>query len=335
MGNVFDFEDKKILFETIKKILYGIEFDELPPARILRFIEDEYVIVLEFKEHFRYLVPQVYGWEFMDRYMYGGVPFPHGPNEREENNSRVEERLSLRPVNKGDNYFELCHHINGSNNPEYKKSLKYAASVCESLFYSFVFLLEEIKAEEEYMDEKGKQGAIFEEIYSQLSKYLGDNLEFKIYSGLLSGEFVDSLINNKLVKCEDTLSGEDSSLTNFWEEYCVQVQKEHSVFWQTYLQQLYLWIREEFEKLPKWQRNAIWLELKDKDITEYFDREFDPNESKDENAPFCEDDAKNVDVENKKYYDLNEVIDLITDEITSKAADFTNEAIESYLYGNC
>ena len=38
MGSVLDFEDKKILFETIKKILYGKEFDELPPAKILRSI---------------------------------------------------------------------------------------------------------------------------------------------------------------------------------------------------------------------------------------------------------------------------------------------------------
>lgn len=347
MGDVFEFEDKKILYDTIKKILYGIEFDELPPAKILRSIEEDYEIVLEFKNHFRYLVPQVYGWEFMDEYMYHESPFPRKPNEQPERRECIEERACLRPKELGMTYYDFCHCVAEANarhhqreTDEYvwqnKCSTEKAASLCEELFYSIRFMGDEIEKEEEYWEKQSKQNAVLDEMYSQLEKYLGDydTLDRKMYFGIMSGEFVDNFINNKLMKCKDTLSGEDSGLNNFWEEYCVQVQQEHSFFWQTYLDQLDFWIEEEFEKLPMWQRNAIWLDLIHEDISDYFDAEYDPDESEDKGYLFIEDDTKNVDIENKKSYDLNEVIDLINQRVTDKAADFTNKAIERYLFGD-
>ncbi len=330
-----DIEEKKILCETIRKIVYGIEFDELPPAKILRYIEEEHEVVLEFKNHFRYLVPQVYGWEFMDEYMYEGRPFPHKKDKLPEREERIKARLDLRPDINGISYFEFCRCVTDSlcylqHRKKFDEEIRFnerntekAAALCESLFYSYYWMIDEIDEEEKYLQKQSTEYAILDKLYSQLRKYLGDNVENKLRYDPPSKEFVEIVIENKLLKCEDTLSG-DSGLKNFWEEYCVQVQQEHSFYWETYVDQLHLWVEEEFKKLPMWQRNAIWLDLKNEDITDYFDKEYDPDESKDEAPLFYEDDVNNVDIDNKEYYDLNEVIDRVTDKITDEAADFTN-----------
>lgn len=347
MEHNLDLEEKKIMCETVKKILYGIEFDELPPVKILQAIEEEYEVVLEFKNHFRYLVPQVYGWEFMDEFMYHGQPFPREHGEPKESPENIEQRCEyLRPKETGMTYYEFCHCLAGAYyRCRYKMTgedirpndhrLEKATWLCEKLFYSFKWMLEEIEGEEEFLKDKANQIAILDKLNFQLRKFLGADAEQIMYYCILASEFVDNIINDKLMKCKDTLSGDDSVLTNFWEEYCVQVQQEHSFYWQSYENQLYLWIKEEFVKLPMWKRNAIWLQLKDNEIRDYYDLEYDSDESRDDVILFYEDDAKNVDVENKVYYDLDEVIDLITHKITDEAADFTNKAIERYLYGGC
>lgn len=336
----FEFEDRKILCETIKKIIYGLEFDELPPAKILRSIEEKYEIVLEFKNHFRYLVPQVYGWEFMDEYMYHRRPFPHksGPPERREN---IEARYEMGADRRCITYYAFRHCQEEVYN-QLKKSVEQvqrnyiktekATELCEELFYEYLGLMEYLEGEEEYLKEQEKQWTILEKIYFQLQKYIGVNVDRVLSLGRLFDEFSDNVIENKLMKCEDTLSG-DSGLNNFWEEYCVQVQQEHSFYWKTYLDQLFLWVEEEFEKLPIWKRNAIWLELKYNVIEEYFEADYDPDTVNEVILPFYSEDVENIDVENKKYYDMNEVIDLIIDKINGKAADFTNKHIERYLFG--
>ena len=349
ISDFFNLEEKKILLETIRKILYGLSFEELPPVKILQSIEEDNEVILEFKNHFRFLVPQVYGWEFMDDYMYNHKLFPcevkRTPQQRDE---CIRVRYSFQPKNKCITYYQLYRKISdtgydsnfektGENFWKYNYGMKKASLLGEDLFYSLWGLNERIKGEEKYLEEQSKRSAVYNELYSQLEKYLGDydTIDKKMHYGILSDEFVDDLINNKLIKCENTLSGDDSGLGNFWEEYCVQVQQEHSFFWQTYLDQIDFWTKEEFEKLPIWQRNAIWLDLKHKDIWDYFDAEYDPDESEDKGDFFNEDDAKNVDIEKKRYYYLNEVNDLINQRVTDKAADFTNKAIERYLHGDC
>ena len=62
-------EENKMLCETIINILFGIEFEKLPSVNVLRCIEDNIGVNLEFKHHFRFLVPQVNGWETMESWM--------------------------------------------------------------------------------------------------------------------------------------------------------------------------------------------------------------------------------------------------------------------------
>ena len=48
-------EENKMLCETIINILFGIEFEKLPSVNVLRCIEDNIGVNLEFKHHFRFL----------------------------------------------------------------------------------------------------------------------------------------------------------------------------------------------------------------------------------------------------------------------------------------
>ena len=80
----------------------------------------------------------------------------------------------------------------------------------------------------------------------------------------------DSLANTialgvvaSLKELTDTLSGDDSGLTNAWEEVCVQVQGEESVDWETYREIINEFVRAELEALPYRDRAALWLHTDD------------------------------------------------------------------------
>ena len=46
------------------------------------------------------------------------------------------------------------------------------------------------------------------------------------------------------------LSGDDSGLANVWEEICVQVQVEHSLYWATYLETVEALVFSHVDELP-------------------------------------------------------------------------------------
>jgi hypothetical protein len=52
----------------------------------------------------------------------------------------------------------------------------------------------------------------------------------------------------------------NSELETIWEEICVQVQHEQSVFWDAYDDIVWSMIRGRVDDLPKYQREAIWLQ---------------------------------------------------------------------------
>lgn len=55
------------------------------------------------------------------------------------------------------------------------------------------------------------------------------------------------------------MSGEDSGLKNVWDEICVQVQDEHSVFWSAYVDVIEGCILAELEPLKRLELDALWL----------------------------------------------------------------------------
>ena len=65
----------------------------------------------------------------------------------------------------------------------------------------------------------------------------------------------------RLTDCK--LSGEDSGLENTWDEICVQVQGEHSIFWGSYVDTVRGVLRRVIEDLLPYEREALWLQTED------------------------------------------------------------------------
>jgi hypothetical protein len=61
------------------------------------------------------------------------------------------------------------------------------------------------------------------------------------------------------------LSGDDSELENYWDEICVQVQYEHSFFWDAYTLTIDQIIEAEVNELTSEIQMAIWLQTQNRD----------------------------------------------------------------------
>lgn len=342
-GHKLELEERKVYCETVKKLLYGAAFDELPSVKILRCIEEDVGVILEFKYHFRFLVPQVYGWECMDNWLeiqqalshHLHEPVRETVNNQEEFWAKQKTDEQLRASCEGLTYFEIYHRLHnfGVNDfahfEEDFNQLRHAVSVCDTLFAILDDLIYDIEQEEEYTKKEEQREAVLAEIEWQCQKMysLCYNKSY-LFTDLhdVTKNFVNNFIESKLIKSTDKASGDDSGLENFWDEFCVQVQQERSYYWNTYLQTLYRWIDDELKKLPDWKLNAIWLdgqkEKIERDIT-------------DDNYAFLDDiDVMKINVVNESYYFYNDNNDYILSEIMKAAADYSDDAIESYIEGS-
>jgi hypothetical protein len=105
-------------------------------------------------------------------------------------------------------------------------------------------------------------------------------------------------------------SGDDSCLSNAWEEICVQVQGEESVLWDAYEETVRQILSSEITKLPVYEREAIWLQTPE---GERWDPE---NEDSRSAYPVVED----------------EIVEYLKNEYIYKAAaDWSNGRIRRYL----
>lgn len=105
------------------------------------------------------------------------------------------------------------------------------------------------------------------------------------------------------------LSGEDSGLQNTWEEYVVQVQGQHSIYFDTYVLVLQEIVEGMCKRCMKHELEAIWLQT---------DAGFDWLWEEDR-----VDDVPPVLMEDVERY--------ITDRVTQVAMDWTNRRIENHL----
>jgi hypothetical protein len=101
----------------------------------------------------------------------------------------------------------------------------------------------------------------------------------------------------------------NSELETIWEEICVQVQHEQSVFWDAYDDIVWSMIRGRVDDLPKYQREAIWLQT-DAD----FDWRYEEAESRDA-YPISDGD----------------IINYLVKKLYSEAADWSNDRIDAYF----
>ena len=108
------------------------------------------------------------------------------------------------------------------------------------------------------------------------------------------------------------MSGDDSALKNTWDEICGQVQKEESIYWNVYLQDIYSRVKYEVEKLYIIMKQAIWIQTKE-------GIEWEDNEEEDyDQLSMCE----------------NDIIEyLVRDFILSTAGNYTNMRIANYIWG--
>jgi hypothetical protein len=84
---------------------------------------------------------------------------------------------------------------------------------------------------------------------------------------------------NRLQSMKHTLSGDDSELKTTWDEICAQVQYEESFYWDAYDETVRSYLTGYVAKLPKHEREAIWLQTDaggDWDCEEPEDRESNP-----------------------------------------------------------
>jgi hypothetical protein len=114
-----------------------------------------------------------------------------------------------------------------------------------------------------------------------------------------------------LQKMKDALhSGDGPGLENTWDEICVQVQYEQSIYWDVYDSTVRQMVEAEVEKLSPHEREAIWLQT-----PEANDWEFD-EESEHDHYPVCNDDIVGYVVKERIYHE---------------AGRYNNQRIREYL----
>ena len=119
-------------------------------------------------------------------------------------------------------------------------------------------------------------------------------------------------ISRKVVRCLQRMtkgmqSGDDSGLRNVWDEGCVQVQGEHSVMWDVYLETIRDMITGHLANLDGAVKQAIWLQTNS-------GMEWDPD-----------------DEDNDIFYADDEIADyILSDYLLFSAADWTNGRIEKF-----
>jgi hypothetical protein len=116
----------------------------------------------------------------------------------------------------------------------------------------------------------------------------------------------------KMTDCR--LSGDDSVLKNSWEEICVQLQGEQSIFWSAYETTINALITGHVGILKRFELEAIWLQTDD--AFDQIDEEVERNRPSGDRPGVNED----------------SVIDYIRSEyVFALASDWSNHRIRKYI----
>lgn len=107
--------------------------------------------------------------------------------------------------------------------------------------------------------------------------------------------------------------GDDSGLLDVWEEVCVQIQGEESMFWSVYVDTIDSILLGKIELLDRDEQLALWV-MTDSGWDYVYDHHADESGS-DADIPV----------------DLTEIVDMIRGEVMRKAADYESPTIYEYL----
>lgn len=118
---------------------------------------------------------------------------------------------------------------------------------------------------------------------------------------------------------KNTLSGDDSGLESVWEEICVQVQLEHSTFWEAYEEVLEGLLSEQVERLKQHEVLALWFQI-DEGVEWLSADKIVSIEDEDAETPPVDTEAIVKYIANTKLYEI--------------ADKFTNRNIKTYLERN-
>ena len=110
----------------------------------------------------------------------------------------------------------------------------------------------------------------------------------------------------------ELLSGEDSGLNNVWEEICVQVQQEESIYWDVYVETMEYLLADSPDLLDQDARMALWV------VTDEGSDYVDAHHADDDgvgDVPVLED----------------EIVSELKDKLLSAAANYSNSRITRFL----
>lgn len=115
------------------------------------------------------------------------------------------------------------------------------------------------------------------------------------------------------------MDGGDSMLRNAWDEICVQVQFQESVFWESaYLPTIEQLIKARIAKLSKCEKRAIWLQSEE-------------GSSWLNDLDFIQDGQEGRYDGSGVPYDDESVIELVLDSVLTEAANYENSRISASL----
>jgi hypothetical protein len=137
-----------------------------------------------------------------------------------------------------------------------------------------------------------------------------------IYEWIVLKKFAEEICNRishrvirHLRTNSTTLSGDDSPLKNAWEEICVQVQFEQSIYWDVYVDTIDLAIEGEIEKLQEHELACLWFQTPDGEEWGFTDG----------------------DEREEPYIDTHAIVSFISQRVLSEAYSYTNVRIRTYI----
>ena len=123
------------------------------------------------------------------------------------------------------------------------------------------------------------------------------------------------LIRHMQSYTECRLSGDDTPLRTIWDEICVRVQLDHSVYWEVYVEDMERTVGSYVDALATYEQLAIWYQT-DEASSWQLNVELNPEDHKNEDPPLL----------------LNDIVNhIMTEYVYPAAGSWSNRQIQAYI----